>query len=90
MRSTISRHLVVPLHNTTPAYNSLRMSASRFMLFRKEVSWDSAGFCYLVKLSRENTSSATEVFSADIDDVSVWELVNKKDPPIQTESEQPP
>ena len=31
-----------------------------------------------------------DMFSADSDDVSVWELVDKIDPPIHTESEQPP
>ena len=31
-----------------------------------------------------------DTFSADSDDVSVWELVDKIDPPILSESEQPP
>ena len=30
-----------------------------------------------------------DTFSADSDDVSVWELVDETDPPIHTESEQP-
>ena len=60
--------MVVQLDNTTSAYNSLRMQTSLFMLLEKEVSW-------IPHIWLEQHFHVMETFSADSDDVSVWELV---------------
>ena len=50
---------------------------------------DSAG-SFIIEIWLEQHVHATETFGADSDDVSIWELVDKIDPPFFTESEQPP
>ena len=73
MRSPVPWNMAVPPDGINLAYNSLRMSASDSVLNKSEVSW--IPLASLPVTLGWNNLRPTETFSADNDDVFVWEHV---------------
>ena len=73
MRLPVPWNMAVPHDNVTLAYKFLRMSASHFVMYFKEVSWNPLVSLPL-RLGWNKKIDALETISANRDDASVWEL----------------